>query len=131
MPVLDAGAGAGASNTRMLIRKERFAGRDRADPREPCANDVECGGRVGNGGVCWSRAKVEGSIEKKLVSITCSQGVDTVGVIGEGGAWGKMGHWGMGAGINRMIQTTVTYLGRYIQARSAVHVATRSYFYFT
>lgn len=65
MPVLAAGAGAGASNTRMLIRKERFAGRDRADPREPCANDVECGGRVGNGGVWTVQGQVEGSTTKK------------------------------------------------------------------
>lgn len=65
MPVLGAGAGAGASNTRMLIRKERFAGRDRADPREPCANDVECGGRVGNGGVWTVQGQVEGSTKRK------------------------------------------------------------------
>lgn len=86
----------------MLIRKERFAGRDRADPREPCANDVECGGRVGNGGVCWSRAKVEGSIERKKGGVHSMQ--PRCGYSGchrGGGGMGQMGHWGMGAGIKK------------------------------
>lgn len=61
-----------------------------------------------------------GGVDKKeVVSILCSQGVDTVGVIGEGGAWGNgaMGPWGMGTGIKKNRQTIVTYLGRYIQAQ--------------
>lgn len=56
-----AGAGAGASNTRHRSseRRDLQDGTGRT-PREPCANDVECGGRVGNGGVPRWRGKLEG-----------------------------------------------------------------------
>lgn len=58
-----------------------------------------------------------GGVDKKeVVSILCSQGVDTVDVIGEGGGMGQWGHgaWAQGS---RQLQTTVTYLGRYTQAQ--------------